>query len=221
VSEPAARQPPEAADAGRPATLRLFVAVELSDEWRACVGRLTAALRRQAPEGYRWVSPELLHLTVLFLGSHSASLLPEIEAALASAAAGRAPFRLRLGGLGGFGKGPPRVLSVGVIDPSGALAGLRSRLEAEFDARGVGYDPKPLVPHITLARARTGAGRRGPVTPPKVTRFAVVREPLTVGHLALVESRLRPEGPRYTVLATAALASAGQTPGDSGSGHPG
>ena len=48
--------------------LRLFVAVELPDAWRAYLAARMAELERLAPGYARWVAPELLHLTVLFLG---------------------------------------------------------------------------------------------------------------------------------------------------------
>ena len=192
-------------DAVEPA-LRLFVAVELSDEWRRSLESLMARMRQAAPDSYRWVKPQLLHLTLLFLGWHRPHKLDAIREAVQKAAAEHAPFRLQLGEPGSFGGRRPRVLWVATVDRAGALGPLRARLETEMAARGIVYAPKPLVPHITLARdART---RGSPA-------FAVAgiakpdAGPLSVDYISLLRSELRRDAPRYTPILRAPMAGAG------------
>lgn len=184
--------------------LRLFVAVELSDEWRRHLNSVLTQLRAVQPDAYRWVRPELLHLTVLFLGAQPAGLFPEIRRAVEHCASDCQPFPLSLGALGTFGVGAARVVWVGVGDPSGALGPLRDCLEAELRARRVAYDPKPIRPHITLGRVREAA-RSG--SPPMLTLPSSRRPPrsLVVRELALMQSELGREGARYTALAHAPL----------------
>ena len=65
------------------------------------------------------------------------------------------------------------------------------------------YDPKPLVAHLTLGRARRdaapAAGRALAHRLPTLT-LPKPPAPFTARELALVRSELSPHGPRYTKL---------------------
>src|SRR5436309_4511044 len=101
----------------QPKRLRLFVAVELPDEWRTALSREARALESAVPGFGRWVDPALMHVTLVFLGSQDLSLQPAIERAIALAAGESAPFRLRLKEPGSFGgRRSLRVVWVGVED---------------------------------------------------------------------------------------------------------
>ncbi len=190
--------------AERPARLRLFVAIALPDAWRRYLADREQALERLAPGYARWVAPELIHLTLVFLGELPAATLPAVQDALADAIAGQMAFPLSLGRLGHFGGAVPRVLWVEARAPGQTLDALHRALCAALAARGVPFDAKPLVPHLTLGRARRdatpAAGRalaaRLPAlaTPPPPT-------PFTVAAIHLLRSELSPRGPRYTSLA--------------------
>lgn len=183
--------------------LRLFVAVELPVSWRAYLAALAQELERLAPGYARWVAPALLHLTVVFLGNQAPSRLPPIDAALRDATGGQRPFSLALGRLGHFGGAVPRVLWVEGRAPAGALDALHAEISAQLAARAVVFDTKPLVPHLTLGRARRDAdptaGRR------LVQRLCAFRPPsppapFTVDALTLMRSDLAPRGPHYSPL---------------------
>ena len=187
------------------ARLRLFVAIELSDAWRHSLNNIAAGLRASSGDAYRWVRPDLLHLTLVFLGWQPAGALTKIEEAIDAAAGGRPAFSLVQGQVGGFGGRRVRVIWVAANDPAGALQPLRAALERELDAREIGYDRKPLVGHITLARARETAASR-PATPFGPQAGGRRRAPpLTVRDIVLMRSELGRGGPRYTVLARASL----------------
>ena len=187
-------------------SLRLFVSVELSDAWRRAAEEVARALQATHGRDYRWVRPELYHVTLVFLGEQPRERLGEIEAAMRAAAEGVPPMQLELGGLSGFGVDVPRALILAVADPSGGLQVLRRRLDHALTERRVPYDRKALKPHLTLGRARMQRGgnrsdrsRRGqspqigPMPRPDVG-------PLNVTDIALVKSDLLPGGPRYEML---------------------
>ena len=192
--------------ADRAQALRLFVSVELSEAWRRAAEQVAQALQVTLGRDYRWVRPELYHVTLVFLGEQARSRLGDIEDALRRAANGIAPLELRLGDLSGFGVDVPRALILSVADPSGGLLSLRRRLDQELAARSIPYDRKPLNPHLTLGRARAQRGRdrtdrrsrSGAPSVPRVTRPDV--EALAVDEIALVKSELLPGGPRYEAL---------------------
>ena len=172
---------------------RLFAAIELPDSWRHGLSLLQDIQRRAAPTYFRWVAPGALHLTVVFLGNQPVAALPSIGRALAAAAACVEPFVLGAADPGSFGApSAPRVLWAGVREPSGRLDRLRREIDRELATAGIDFDPKPLVPHITLGRARRGGGRFQPAQlKPRLAAFQVER-------LTLFESQLGVGGPTYT-----------------------
>lgn len=191
-------------DGRGPGTLRLFVAVELSGEWRAWFARAIRRLRDRIPDGYRWVRPELLHLTLVLLGNQPHTELPRIVEAVRLAVAGRRKFSLTIGQVGGFGGTRPRVLWVSVGDPTNALPLLRHELGTILDSAAISYDRKPLVPHVTIARARA------PVHVAANSLAVPFGSPpeLVVSEISVFQSDLRSSGPRYTPVAHLPLASA-------------
>lgn len=188
-------------DAESPTSLRLFVAIELSDAWRAWVRRVADELRPALGDAYRWVRPDLLHLTVCFLGPQTPDRLPAITRAVDAAARAERPFPLAPGHPGGFGGRRPRVIWVGAEDRSGALQRLRDHLDTALDREAIPFDRKPLVPHITIARPKPGAAR----LPSLPTASQHEPAPLQIRHITLVNSHLSATGPRYEIVRRASL----------------
>ena len=195
----------------RDRSLRLFVSVELSDAWRHAAEAVADDLKSTLGQDYRWVRPELYHVTVVFLGEQPRDRVGDVEAAMRTAADGVPPFELELGSLSGFGVDVPRALILTVTDPSGGLQAFRRRLDQQLAERRIPYDRKPLSPHLTLGRARMQRGRRreehrsrgsAPILPSVPRPNA---GPLGVTEVALVKSDLLPDGPRYETLARATL----------------
>jgi 2'-5' RNA ligase len=189
------------ATAERPTRLRLFVAITLPPTWKEYLAARARDLERLAPGYTRWVAPELLHLTLVFLGEQAADRLPTIDSAVAAAARGRRPFRLALGDLGTFGS-PPRVLWVGARADGTALPDLHTALAANLAAATIPFDEKPLVAHLTLGRARRDASTTaGRALAARLRTLAAPPAPLpfTVESIVLMQSELSPRGPRYTL----------------------
>ena len=174
-----------------PDTLRLFIGIDVGDAW---TDRLRDALGRTV----RWVRPELYHVTVVFLGNQPPESVDAVDRALASAASTVKPFTLRLTELRRLGGHERGALVAGVDDGSGGLQAFRTSLDAELRRHGIAFDPKRLVPHVTLGRPR---GRSGPMPfEPVDLRDAPL---LAVRAVNLVKSDLLPAGPRYETIATA------------------
>jgi 2'-5' RNA ligase len=168
--------------------VRLFVAVEVPEGPREEARRRLGEVRGRLPPA-RWVDPDAIHLTLIFLGAIDEAALPALGAALGPTAAAHAPFAMALSGGGTFPpRRPARVAWIGVEAGPG-LAALQAAVSAAA-SRAVGYEPesRPYNPHITLARCPESWPR--PAIETWTAAFAgPVGEPFPVSRIALFESQ--------------------------------
>jgi 2'-5' RNA ligase len=184
--------------------MRLFAAVvpplELREEIAALVSRAGSGVAT------RWTPAENLHLTLAFLGEVPPDRLPPVQRAAASAAESATRFDLELQGLGAFDSlARARVLFLRTVGGESQLAALAARLVAELPAELRPQDRRRFSAHLTLARPRT---------PPRPDELAPLLEALkdrtfrfSADAIAVVESRLSPQGATYHELARTPLRS--------------
>ena len=191
-------------------TLRCFIAIDLSPEVRQLLASLTNRLRAlPGQDCMRWVQLESIHLTLEFLGDLPPARVPDVAAMLDQVCPAQVPFQLRVGRLGCFPDARrPRVLWVGLEEPTGSLARLQGAIRKGCADLGLDVDERAFSPHLTLGRVRREAG-------PEAADFAGKvlggLEAITAGEMAaetvqLYRSELRPAGAVYTRLHSAALA---------------
>ena len=186
--------------------MRLFVAVDLSEEARQAMAaeqrRIAAALAR-GQTSLKWVRPEHMHLTLVFLGSVDEARVPAVIDAL-----GRdvhtAPFDMVFDGVGAFPpRGAPRVLWTGVTEGAAQLVVLQRDVGQRAAALGIALEDRPFNPHLTLGRWRESRPRDRERALASEGLGAMAR--VRVERATLYESRLSPSGPTYTALAHANL----------------
>jgi len=183
--------------------VRLFVAIELTDEVRDALQEVQKALGRAA-DGVRWVRPEQLHMTVKFLGETPDGEVPRVAEAVARSAARSRVFEMQLTECGCFPpRGLVRIVWVGTHEESGALQECVEAVEEEMDGIGFPKESRAFSAHLTIGRAKEGRSTDG-------VRLAVERgmvKPVrqSVGELTLMSSVLSPKGPSYSVVARAKL----------------
>lgn len=191
--------------------MRLFVALDLDAAAKAAVAAAQANVREAAQGGapIRWVGPEAMHITLVFLGE-----LDDARAAAVGSAIGRPlaqpPFELTLGGLGVFPpRGAPRAVWVGVSGGEPALRKFRDALVERVASAGVTLESRPFAPHLTLGRWKLSR----PSDRSRALAAAPAPQPvrIPVDHATLYRSRLSASGPVYTELARANLTPA-ETP---------
>jgi 2'-5' RNA ligase len=190
----------------RGATARLFVAVDLPAAVRAELarwGRAAALSARTSGGQLRTLDPELLHVTLCFLGERPVGEVAAIEGALAAVCL-EAPAigALSLGAPLWLPRRRPRVLAVELHDDAArALESLREALARALAAVcGFQVERRRFHPHVTVARLRSreAPGERGlPTTP------ALSFSPSTV---TLYRSWLTPATATYEGLASHDLA---------------
>jgi 2'-5' RNA ligase len=184
--------------------VRAFLAADMPPEVRENVARIQDQLRSTIGSiPVRWVRPDGIHLTLRFLGDIPEPRIAPIVEALGPVASASAPMVLALGEPGAFPTHHrPRVLWVGVQDPSSGLRALTGRLEETLQTLGFPREDRAFRAHLTLGRVRDGAGR---------TEFEGIEKALEefapsegaswrLQTLTLHRSILKPDGPTYSVL---------------------
>jgi 2'-5' RNA ligase len=182
--------------------IRLFVAIDVPDEVRA---RLAAALApfRDAIPGARWTRDAGWHVTVKFLGWVRPRLVPEVEAAVRSAAVRSGAFETAITAIGAFpSPGRARVLWAGLDDGTGCFAQMVGQLD---DLLSASFEPetRAFTPHLTLARI--DPPRRLSEFAPDLVSLDVASERFRIERLVLYRSRLSPQGATYEAVFDAAL----------------
>ena len=188
--------------------MRTFLALDLDNEIREQIAEFVSNLRPLAPD-VRWVAPESLHVTLKFIGEKPDAFLPQIERALQSI---RQPsFELSFRGCGFFpAEKPARVFWIGIAAGAG-LSDLAQEIENSLAHIGIEKEPRAFSPHLTLARAGSGAPCRNKIEKPN-RRFAPLQQKLaalpppdfgtmSAREFFLYRSQLSGKGSRYTKIA--------------------
>jgi RNA 2',3'-cyclic 3'-phosphodiesterase len=187
----------------RGATARLFVAVDPPAEVRRALAHWVRAAPLPAGR-LRLLDPELLHLTLLFLGSRPVGEIDVIASALEDCS--KAVAELSVGAPAWLPARRPRTLAVEIHDPEGELADLQ-RTAAAAVARVSGWEPerRRFRAHITVARVPGGAAGDRRLAAAERPLSATPRLSFTPSTLTLYRSWLSPAGARYEPIATREL----------------
>ena len=179
---------------------RLFNAIELPLRVRRSVGDHVGRLREAVPDlRASWAREDNLHLTLKFLGDTPVTKLEAFSEATELAANRVSPMELIVGGCGVFPPhGQPRVLWIGIQDPSRELINYHRALEDECAKVGFAREQRPFHPHLTIARLRQPHGSRRLAELHREMRFDPVS--VNVHDVCVIRSELRSEGSRYTVI---------------------
>jgi len=191
------------------ASQRTFIAIELDQELHETLAQVQGRLRLQlASQCVRWVRPEGVHLTLKFLGDTSEEQVEQVKEALARAAATVRPFEFAVGGVGCFPNARrPRVVWVGVHEPTGTLGRLRDAVEEQVAPLGFPTEKRRFSPHLTLGRVHRRASKSEVRELGEIIAASAVGDldEMQVGEVCYIKSDLRPGGAVYTTLSRAGL----------------
>ncbi len=137
--------------------MRLFFAVHAGEAMAGQAWRIIQDSGiRNAP--WRWIQPENYHFTLKFLGEVDEDLLPSLHDAACRAASRAKPFRLTMGGIGGFPNlDRPRVIYYGIDKGLEELRDLARLIEDECETIGFERESRRFRAHLTLARVKRPA----------------------------------------------------------------
>ncbi|HEX9908813.1 MAG TPA: RNA 2',3'-cyclic phosphodiesterase [Thermoplasmata archaeon] len=151
------------------------------------------------------VRPELMHVTLKFLGDTDEGIVDEVVARMATASSGVRPFTIRLSGMGAFPSlSNIRVVWVGIEDGS-LLGSIAGRLDTLMKDLGFERDKKGFKPHLTLARTRSG---RNIANVQEILRSNAATDygSYMIDRVILKKSVLGPSGPTYSTVREVLLA---------------
>jgi 2'-5' RNA ligase len=179
--------------------MRLFVGIALPWTVRETLSGLCGGL-----PGARWWAPEVLHLTVRFIGEVRGDVADEIDGALAAVRGRR--FGLALCGVDVLerGRGGQRAVSLRVrVERDERLLHLQARIETALQRCGIAAEKRRFQPHVSLGRvdAVPTDALAGWVQAHNLLRTA----PVEIGSFTLYSSQPGPDQPVYTAEVEYAL----------------
>lgn len=187
------------------ARLRTFIAVDIGKTIRDRAVALQEKLA-EAGSAVKWVEPENLHVTLLFLGEVDDRDVPAVCRVVAEQTLEHPSFRLSIERVGCFPNlRRPRILWIGVGAGTQELCAVHDSLEPPLLELGCyRREERKYTPHITLGRVKSDR-------PADKLAAALAQHAgwqggeITVNEILVMSSELTPRGPNYTVLSRAKL----------------
>jgi len=134
---------------------RLFISINCNDETKSRLLSVQTKIKSLSLKG-NFSRPEIIHLTLVFLGETPEGQVPAICSTIKDALRSPiAPFTLVFSQTGCFTHSGKELWWIGAenADPSlGTLKNLRQRITGGLSAKGVAFDNRAFNPHITLGR---------------------------------------------------------------------
>jgi len=185
--------------------IRTFIAVDLEKPVRDRLIALQESLARTGTE-IKWVEPENVHLTLLFLGEVDDRAVIDVCRAVADVCATVHPFAMTVEKVGCFPNSRrPRILWAGIGDGSQEAVALHDALEPPLLELGCyRREDRPYAPHITLGRVQ------GDTVTFKLSERIAKNQgwqggQTTVREVLVMSSELSRDGPTYSVMSRVKL----------------
>ncbi len=177
--------------------LRLFVGIFPSQSTQERLNQEAKNLSKELQTEVRILAPEVLHLTVKFIGNIDETQLNNLTAAFLQATGNLPSASLQINQFMLFpSRRKPRLVAAD-IERSPELDCIFQFFNCGFSDLGIVSDRRSFNPHITVARSRRWQKETISTAPVQIV------EPIT--SVSLVHSQLTPEGAKYKILASVRL----------------
>lgn len=179
--------------------MRAFIAFPMPREVTESIWVSCKPLRRPTLK-VKWVQPQNMHITLLFLGNIDDENAGKVAQALKRPSLKRLPFKVGFSGVGQFPpKGAARVLVSRLTEGAEECSAYFEQLKSELSGIVAPADKRGFQPHITLGRVKG----RDPESRVQVDGSMEIdlSGSFKVGRCVLFESFLNPEGPTYQEVA--------------------
>ena len=178
--------------------IRTFIALELSDEAKQELSRVTGLLKKVDAD-VKWATPEAIHITLKFLGNIPEKKTTFVIESLKLVVSQIPSFDITLGGIGVFpGWSAPRILWIDINEGHESLEKLAGSIRSVMFKAGFGEDERQFSPHITVGRIKSG--RNKAVLRKEAGLIEVVPILIPISRVTFFKSILTKEGARHTVL---------------------
>jgi 2'-5' RNA ligase len=183
---------------------RIFIAVNLPKEIKE---KLAVFSQKWKDLPAKWVEPENLHLTLIFLGYLKEEKIPKVCQIVKEIASKYQPFFINFKKIcyGPDQKKPPRMIWL-LGEKSEKLLNLQKDLENSLLKNSLSFlkENRDFLPHITLCRIKSFQWRYlEPEQRPEIKEEVFLKIP--VNSIEVMESHLKKTGPEYTVLESCKL----------------
>jgi RNA 2',3'-cyclic 3'-phosphodiesterase len=180
--------------------IRSFLALELSPQIKQELLRIHDDLKRSSLDA-RWVRPEGVHLTVVFMGDVRETDISAVIEGIGDVCSRYGPFAVALRSVGCFPNSrKPRVFWLGVEGDLGRMSRFRDDLQAELLPFGIRPEKRGFRPHLTLGRFK-GLGKGTAELDKLLLKHKGLTSPLcSLNELILFRSDLNPGGAVYTKM---------------------
>jgi len=182
---------------------RTFIAVpvEASENLRNIIIRLKQKFKGEV---IKWVDPEIMHITLKFLGDTPEEMIVPISGKIELIAE---EFRVCAGKMTGLdtfsNRGKPAVLFTRLADLP-ILEQLAATIDEELKILGFQPESRAFKPHLTLARIKYLYNTRNFISLIKSISDSEI-QPVSIEKIIFFESVLLPSGPLYKPLKTVSL----------------
>jgi len=183
--------------------MRVFIAIDIDKAVRRRLEELQHQLKQEAGAkkgDVKWVRPELVHLTLKFLGEVKDERIGEVCEAVKTAVDGYSSFELAFQEVGFFGGNSARIIWVGTGRGEKRLLQLQKDVEQQLEQAGWPAEQRDFSGHLTICRVKSKrVGLRLAELAENYKDFSAGS--ICVDSVNVYQSRLMPQGPIYTVLA--------------------
>jgi RNA 2',3'-cyclic 3'-phosphodiesterase len=173
--------------------VRVFIAVEIPEKLRLCLGEVQNELKFSKAH-LNFVDPAIAHITVKFIGEIPSDKVISIKKALENIEF--SPYEIAFRGVFFNNPSRPRVIWTPGND-GGRSSALKMQIEDLLESEGILREKRRLTPHVTLARIKRFH--------PSLAESVASLEDYDFGSfwvdsMHLKSSILKPEGPVYDDL---------------------
>ncbi len=182
--------------------IRSFLAFELPAEIKTIVTRVSGEIRKSSLD-VRWVRPEFIHLTVVFMGDIESEQVSLMGGPVSAVCSGHSPFSISLKPMGCFPNSRnPRVIWLGIDGDLDRMSRFRDDLQHALSPFGIKAEERAFRPHLTLGRFKK-PGKRQTELEQILARYRDLSSPAcTLDELVLFRSDLKPGGAVYTKVSS-------------------
>lgn len=189
------------------ARVRTFLAIDVGAEIRAQLVALQEELATFAAD-VKWVEPDNMHLTLLFLGEVDQRETIDICRTAQKAIQKMPAFVMSVEGAGCFpNPRRPRTLWVGVGKGSDEVCAVHDAIEAPLLELGsYRRETRAYAPHVTLGRVKSEEEPNEALAQALTKHQTWSAGEVVVSEVCVMRSELKSDGPIYTVMGRAKLA---------------